>query len=186
MDFETSQIIRNELSQGESLIWSGRPRQGFVLRKADLFLIPFSILWVGFAFFWEYQAFTSDAPLFFLIFGGFFVIYGLFFVFGRFISDILKRKGTFYGVSTDRVIILSVTPTRKLQSLNLDTLNDITLSMKQDGSGDILFGPQNPMASRMKGISWPGMPNLHMPMFELIENAGFVYQEIRDEQKKSV
>ena len=185
MDYDTAQKIRNELSTGESLLWSGRPRQGILFRKSDISLIPFSLLWIGFAIFWEYSAYESSAPLFFLLFGGFFIIYGLYFVFGRFIVDALKRKGTYYGVSNDRIIILSEIPTRKLQSLDLKTLNDITLTSKHDGSGDIIFGAQQPMTSRMGGISWPGMSHFQTSMFEFIENASIVHKMIRDEQKKS-
>jgi hypothetical protein len=51
-------VIEQELSSGERLIWSGQPRCGIRLRGADAFVIPFSILWCGFAIFWEVMALT--------------------------------------------------------------------------------------------------------------------------------
>lgn len=185
MDYETSIKIRNELSSGELLLWSGRPRQGILLRGSDVYMIPFSLLWGGFAFFWEYSAYKSGAPPFFLLFGGFFTIIGIYFIFGRFVADSMKRKGTYYGVTHDRVLILSEFPTYKLKSLNLRTFSDITLTNRSDGSGSIIFGTQHTMTSRMDGISWPGMEQYQSPMFEFIENAKTVYEIIRDEQKKS-
>lgn len=185
MDYETTQKIQKELSPGESLVWSGRPQQGVLLRGSDVFLIPFSLLWGGFAIFWEYRVYTSGAPLFFLFFGGVFVVVALHLIFGRFVVDSIKRKGTHYGVTNDRVLILSEFPTRKLKSLNLRTLTDITFSNRSDGSGSITFGPQHPITPWMSGMSWPGMGQYQSPMFELIRNVKTVYEIIRDAQKRS-
>ena len=185
MDYETTQKLQRELSTGESLLWSGRPQQGAILRGSDAFMIPFSLLWGGFAIFWEYSAYTSGAPAFFLLFGSVFVVFGLYFIFGRFIADSLKRRSTYYGVTNDRVVILSEFPVRKVKSLNLRTLSDITFSNKSDSTGSITFGPQALMASWMGGMSWPGMGQYQSPEFELIKNVKTVYEIVRDAQKKA-
>ena len=77
MDYDTSQKIRAQLASGESLLWSGRPRQGVIFRGSDIFVIPFSLLWCGFAIFWLMSAYNSGAPPFFVLFGVPFVLVGL-------------------------------------------------------------------------------------------------------------
>lgn len=41
------------LQSGERIVWTGRPRGGWILRPIDAWLIPLSIIWGGFMFFWE-------------------------------------------------------------------------------------------------------------------------------------
>jgi len=175
MDYEVTQKIQSQLSSGESLLWSGRPRPGVLLRGSDFFVIPFSLLWGGFAFFWEYTAYKSGAPAFFLLFGVPFVLIGIYFIFGRFIVDSLMRRSTYYGVTDDRVLIITEFPTAKTKSLGLSTLTDITFSSKPDQSGSISFGAQHPMAAMFGGMNWPGMGAYQGPRFDMIENVKSVY-----------
>ena len=49
MNFQTPEtIIKPLLQNDEKLLWSGIPLQGIKLRKLDIFMIPFSIIWGGF------------------------------------------------------------------------------------------------------------------------------------------
>jgi hypothetical protein len=45
--------IQPELTSGESILWAGQPNTRVSFHKEDLFLIPFSLMWGGFAIFWE-------------------------------------------------------------------------------------------------------------------------------------
>ena len=45
--------IQPELTSGENFIWAGRPSGSVIFHKEDAFLVPFSLLWGGFAIFWE-------------------------------------------------------------------------------------------------------------------------------------
>ena len=127
-------VIRRELGPSEQLLWFGRPRQGFILRAADTFLIPFSIMWGGFAIFWEAGVLTSGAPVFMALWGVPFVLIGLYIMFGRFWVDARQRAATVYAVTSERVVIVSGVFSRGVKSLSIDTLTDVSLT-ERTGSG---------------------------------------------------
>ena len=175
-------MIQEQLSAGERLLWSGQPRSGLMLRTEDLFLVPFSLLWGGFAIFWEVSAFGSEGPFFFKLWGVPFVLIGLYLIVGRFFWDAFVRSRTSYGLSDQRVIILATPFGKKLTTLSLRALPEITLAERADGSGTIQFGRATPGVSRLSGTAWPGIEP--PPSFEAIENAKHVYELIRQAQQK--
>ncbi|HEX9003318.1 MAG TPA: PH domain-containing protein, partial [Blastocatellia bacterium] len=163
-----------------------QPRGGIIFRGSDLFLIPFSLMWGGFAIFWEAAVLTTDGPFFFKLWGIPFVTVGLYMIFGRFLVDARQRKQTYYGVTNERVIIVSGIFSKKVKSLNLRTLSDISVDEKSDGSGTITFGPSNPSSQWFGGAQFPGWQQQAAPAFDLIPNAKNVYEVIRDAQRKAV
>ena len=177
--------IKPELGSKERLLWSGRPRCGLVLRAADAFLIPFSLMWGGFAISWEAGVIAAGAPFFFMLWGIPFVLIGLYLIFGRFWVDAKQRAKTYYGVSNERVIIISGLFRRSINSLNIDTLTDVSLTERGDGSGTITLGPTNPWHGWFGGSNWPGAGQYSAPALELIDNARHVYETIRDAQREA-
>jgi hypothetical protein len=172
------------LDRGERKLWAGVPRQGIVLRAGDAFLIPFSLLWGGFAVFWEASVVRTGASLFFMLWGIPFVLMGAYITVGRFWVDAWRRARTTYAVTSDRIIISSggIAPTSK--SLNLRTLSDVTLQERPDGTGTITFGAAPAFAGMFGGSSWPGVSPV--PSFEMIPDARRVYAVVRDAQRGSV
>lgn len=181
-NYDIENELRPTLSSGEKLIWIGKPKTGILLRSSDAFLIPFSLLWGGFAVFWESGVLTTDAPFFFKLFGLPFVLVGIYIVIGRFFIDAKKRANTIYGITTDRIIIKSGVFSTDIKSLNIKTLSDITINQKKDNSGTITLGPTDPRYSMMQGMEWPGTKE--PPRLEFIEDVKSVYDKIIDLQRQ--
>lgn len=182
---ESHDALRRELSSGERLLWSGMPRQGIRLRAGDVLMIPFSLLWGGFAFFWEYSVLQQNAPVFFSLWGIPFVLAGIYIIIGRFFVDSYQRSRTLYGVTDHRVLIVSGVFSRETKSLSLKNLSEISLQERADGSGSILFGPSNPMYAMWAGASWPGVSKRQAPAFELLENVRQVYELLKATQRRA-
>lgn len=184
MEEAANDPIRTELSPGEELLWAGQPRQGFVLRAADVFFIPFSLLWGGFAIFWEVGVLASGAPWFFALWGVPFVLAGLYIIFGRFWVEARQRARTYYAVTPERILIISGLFARRVNSLNIDTLSDVSLTERGDGSGTIAFGPTSPYSWWFGSAAWQGFGQYGgLPCFELIGDARHVYETVRGAQR---
>ena len=170
------------LQPEERLLWSGAPDQGVRFRSQDAFLIPFSLLWCGFAVFWTFSATSAGAPIFFTLWGLMFVCIGLFFVFGRFVADAMKRKNTSYGITNQRALILGGLFSKELRSLNLRAIPEISLRVHGDGSGTISFGSTSlsPFGS-FRG--WPGAEKMTPPEFEFIQSPHDAHKLILSLQK---
>lgn len=176
--------VRRQLGRGERVLWTGQPKQGVLLRGSDVFMIPFSLLWGGFAFFWEWSAINSDAPPFFVLWGIPFVLVGIYLIFGRFFVDAKERQRTHYAVTNERVLIISGLARRTVKSLSLGTLSDVSISERPNGEGSITFGAAPAFAGFFGGFSgWPGMGAQMGPRFDLIPRAKWVYDTIRNAQK---
>lgn len=134
-----------ESGENESdLLWTGRPGGGIRFRRPDLFLVPFSLMWGGFAIVWESLAFRSDGPWFLKVWGIPFVFIGLYMVFGRFLWDAYSRSQTWYALTSDSAIILRKHWRGGLQRIYLPSLSTIRFTTSNDESGTIQFGNEGP------------------------------------------
>lgn len=171
---------QHHLLPGERVVWSGRPQDGLILRKADGLLIPFSLLWCGFAIFWTFTAVGGGAPPFFMIFGMAFVAVGLYIVFGRFLHDLIIRRGLRYLVTNQRVLILKGGGATMAQSLDLDRLPSLELQEHGGGLGTIRFAPTiSGVFGGGRGLdAWtPALDST--PRFQRIPEVRQVYEIIR-------
>ena len=173
--------IGSQLAPGERILWSGQPRSGLTLRASDALAIPFSLMWGGFAFFWEYTVIQSGAPFFFRLWGLPFVAAGIYLILGRFFVDAWIRSKTYYTLTERRALIVSGLFSRKTTSVELSAIADVSLSEGSGGEGSITFGSGIAPRSPFSGISgWPGSGTQGAPRFELIPNAKTVFSMIRD------
>jgi len=170
------------LLDGETVVWSGRPGQGVRLTARDGLLIPFSLMWGGFAIFWEASVLHGSAPFFFRLFGVPFVLLGLYFMAGRFLVDAWLRSKTRYAVTNRRILIVRSAPFGSFLSLYLDRLPDVEMTEDSRGCGTLRFGPATPMwgyGGRGGFAVWT--PALDpTPQFIAIDNPQSVFNQIQN------
>lgn len=173
------------LLSGERVLWTGQPKQGLGLSAKDTFLIPFSLLWGGFAILWNAMVWlapfgttSGESPdWFFKLWGLPFLVIGIYLIAGRFFHDALIRKKLFYGVTSQRILILRHS---KLTSLDIHRLPRLELSEHRDGTGTLAFEASN-MLLGMNGLSWWLPAAGGITQFFRIANPRQVYELVRSQ-----
>jgi len=181
--------IQPELMSSETLQWAAMPNTGIVLHSDDWTLIPFSILWGGFAIFWEAgvlgywgdSARKHTAPSFFAIWGIPFVIAGQYFIWGRFLTEAWLKRKTYYGVTNRRVLIVQEGWKRKIRSCYLESISEIV--REGEPTGTLWLGKKLPI------FAGRGSPKRSMSRFDVdsfvpvladIDDVDSVYRLIMD------
>ncbi|MGY4396863.1 hypothetical protein ACVWZA_002048 [Sphingomonas sp. UYAg733] len=171
-------MATDQLLPGEHIRWSGQPARGIVFSVQDIFLIPFSLMWCGFAIFWTFGATSSGAPAFFTLWGLMFVTVGSYFVVGRFAVDAWLRSRTRYVVTDRRILIERAPPFSASAAIGLAQLPDLALREGRNGRGTIRFGPSaNAFGNRSFGIWSPTLDPT--PQFIAIDDVRGVYNLIQ-------
>lgn len=174
------------LLPGELVLWSGQPKQGLALSGRDALLIPFSLMWGGFAIFWNAMVWLApfdtgsggSAVWFFKLWGLPFLIVGLYLIAGRFFHDARIRKKLFYAVTDQRILVLRGS---KISSLDIHRLPRLELSEQRDGTGTLAFEGSNMPWGGMNGFSW-WLPALSSAtQFFRIQDPRNVYELIRNQ-----
>jgi len=167
----------DNLSTNEHVLWHGAPRQGLILRGADALIMPFSLMWSGFAVFWEYSVINSNAPLMFRLWGIPFLLMGAHMVAGRLFLEAWQRSKTDYMVTNERIIIRSGIFARSVKSLDLRGMGEFSMTENRKGEGTISFGV-SPAGNKFSGLAaWPGDDSV--ARFECVAEARKVYEIIR-------
>jgi len=148
------------LRPGEQLLWCGKPDHRLWFTGADLYLIPFSVLWCSFAIFWEAGA-SSGGP-FFAVWGVPFIAIGLYMVVGRFFYKHYRKKQTVYGITTQRALV--AVGARSLADAPW-AHQPVTIRRSQDGTHASVILENTGMTERgfgwrSRGISMPGNTGL--------------------------
>ncbi len=184
------------LDPGETLLWSGQPKQGVFLQTADMLLIPFSLAWGGFAFFWEASVLgptfmpkglpSHSAPLFMSLWGIPFCLVGLYLIIGRFFFDAYSRAKTWYGITDRRVIVYKSGLGTRINSIDYLNLTELNLAEHKDNSGDVLFDLPGPWGNMAGAGGWPTTrAYAQAPGFYLLPQARTTYNLIRELQQKA-
>lgn len=185
--------IQPELTSGESVAWTGQPSRAIVFHKEDAFLVPFSLLWGGFAIFWELGASgfwgsnsRAGNPWVFGMFWGIpFVLVGQYMIWGRFFYASWKKKRTHYAITNRRVIVVQDGWKRQMASAYLDTLPTLIKEGGSDGMGTLRFAQAEPMWTGRRGWgAWDGMTVGSVPTFVDIHDVDYVYRLVSDLREK--
>lgn len=127
-------FARPYLAPGETILWRGKPEKGHLLQAGDIVMIPFSIIWCGFAVFWFLSALRVGA---FALFGIPFVCVGIYITVGRFFHMAHRRKNTAYVITTAKIIRRRG---NRIDMLDARTMPAIHVTAHTDGTGTIRFG----------------------------------------------
>ncbi len=174
---QVEQTAQGQLDSGERLLWSGTPDAAGVALgalPAALFGVPF----FAFAAFWIWGAYTATHArhtagpfVFFPLFGVPFLLVGL----GVLTSPLwawLTALKTVYAVTDRRVMIITGTGMRMVQSYGPADLGDLTHVERADGRGSLSFGAgvwnvgapgglvRMNSASRLNRVTLVGIPNV--------------------------
>ena len=141
--------FQTELLGGERLLWTGQPDPRVIFERVDIFLVPFSLLWGGFALAWEAgvlglgvfgEGHRSAVPWFFVLWGIPFVLVGLYFIAGRFFYKAWRKRRTYYALTNKRALVLVEGRGHTLRACFLSAVPTINKSVRPSGVGTITFG----------------------------------------------
>jgi hypothetical protein len=175
--------LRTKLMPHERMLWSGIPAQGWMFTSSDIFLIPFSVLWLGFVTFWEFGVHDNGAPWFFMLWGAMFLVVGLFFFIGRFVLDAWLRRQTSYAVTDQRILIVRAAPWARFTAIEFDRLPEMTLVGEGRPRSSIRFGAAAALNNRSLTIWTPSLDPV--PQFLGIPDSAHVFAMISDASRKA-
>jgi hypothetical protein len=193
IDPQAATKLQSELSSGERLQWAAMPNPGILFHSDDWYQIPFSLLWGGFAIFWEagvlgfWETGAKSHPLswFMALWGIPFILAGQYFISGRFAVDALLKRRTYYAVTDRRVLILQEGWKRKTQFAYLDSIPEI--SREGDAVGTLWLGAKLP-AFGGRGTKTRGWSRFSIadsaPVLADIDDVDSVYHLILDLREK--
>lgn len=181
--------ITNYINKGDKILWTGKPEEGFSFSSEDIFLIPFSLFFLGFSIFWMWGA--SQGSTFFALFGIPFLLVGLYMAIGRFFFDSMRKKNTFYGITENQILIVSGVRNKKVDILNISDIKAFYFTENKNKVGTITLGGKNNMNYNISKAMPPfigktnnrGFGEIY-PELEKIKSVNTVYTTLRNQQQK--
>jgi hypothetical protein len=165
IDPVAEEAVRGELQQDERLVWCGRPNTTRWFMPADWLLIPISLMWGGFAVFWEVGVLTAKTTsgsdrydLFFRLWGVPFVAIGVYLIVGRFFARRYFGRRTAYAITTSRALVNKPAWRGGQQTTSVWFASSPPVSRRaaSDGHGTVLLGslPMPQMAAVAGDPGW--------------------------------
>lgn len=169
--------LQAHLRTDEELLWHGVPDPRVWFVPADVFLIPFSVMWCAFAIFWESAALASGGPAFFGLWGIPFIAVGIYFVAGRFAYKRYRKGRTAYGITSQRALIAEP---QSVSDMPL-AQQPVTVRRAHDGRhASVLFGSPAGRGSAFRGSMTWYYANTGMDLFARGANLPFAFYDVAD------
>lgn len=163
---------------GEQILWTGRPDPSAHFTRWDWFLIPFSIVWIGFVIVWLVDAVASGAPGIALAVGIFMALFGVYICVGRFAVKVHMKKASHYWLTSRRAIV------RRGNSEDSIPLNPHGIRMKRSSRPDrvdVVFGRSyGPWAGMGMSRFLSPYANTGMDFMLYFPGAPFAFYDVRD------
>jgi len=187
-------VLLTELAPGETLEWTGRPNPSVIFHPEDWLLIPFSLLWGGFATFGLLQVSgISDLLVnrpnprfqsFMSLWVTPFALIGQYMIWGRFVYHRWEKKRTYYALTNRRALIVhGGLRSRESSSAYFENLLVVDKRVRADGIGSISFG--GPVTGEWQwGKNKPPRP----PTFDDVNDVNSVYKiivRLHDQARRS-
>jgi len=189
---DSAAAVQPDLISGEIVLWAGQPDTSVIFHKEDASLIPFSLLWGGFAIFWEgsvtgmWGAHSSHRWTFGMLWGVPFVLIGQYLIWGRFFYAAWLKGRTHYAVTNRRVIVVQEGWKRHMAAAYLDSLQSLIKEGASSGVGILRFGESQPIWSNNRGWGpWNGLSIGSVPTFVDIDDVDSVYRLVSDLREKA-
>jgi hypothetical protein len=177
------ELFQPFLKPGEKIVWTGQPKQGLLIRDADMIAIPMSIMLFGFALLLDYLSVAFDVHwitrVSAVFFSGLFVYLGVL----RFFVAAKRRRYIRYCLTTKRILVITGKK-NMLETLPLGQIERAEITAEKDGSGHISFGNSNPVWPWLLGTFY--FSSAPVPGLELIPDLERVYELLVQQLKSQV
>ena len=193
IDAQAAMKLQPQLSAGERIQWAAMPNPRVLFHSDDWYQIPLSLLWGGFAIFWEagvlgwWETNSKPHPMswFMSLWGIPFIVVGQYLIWGRFAWDAWLKRRTYYAITDRRVLIFQEGWKRQRQFTYIDSIPEI--SCEGDSVGTIWLGAKLPAfggrGTKTRGWSRLGITD-GVPTLADIDDVDSVYHLILDLREK--
>lgn len=182
-----SDVFSEELLVGEAILWQGRPDPNVIFAKADVLMVPFSLIFLIFAIFFELRilsvAFYPRVPREVWLFHGIgllFVLIGGYLAIGRFYLKKRKKLKTWYALTNKRALIMSHFLERRVDAVDLKSALSASKIIGRKGTGSIIFGTEGAFLAHYLGFEYMNYKNQVAPAFYDINNVEGVFRLIEE------
>jgi hypothetical protein len=184
--------VQPEMLSGESVYWAGMPNPGVIFHSDDWAVVPFSLLWGGFAIFWEAGVLGywgngsrgGSPSIFMALWGVPFVLIGQYMIWGRFFYDAWLKRRTYYAITNKRLLVVQEGWTQKTSSMYLAHIPAIELEGAKTGT--LWFGKKYPVIAG-RGQKRRSMSRYDLgdvPVFADIDDLDGVHRLVQELREK--